>query len=1004
MLVRINSAASGIREYLETGRKKGREYDRDLIDERLPLAGDIELLDAVIDTIETKQEGDSRYLHITLGFAEQFTNAAECGPGQINPAKLRAIVEAYRDHLMVAYDSSEYVFYAEAHIPKVSHELNAVSGDYESRLPHVHIVIPYRNLETDRYLNPFGYLKDMSVPDSIQELINQDFSLVSPKHSRRDPSAPQHPLGKHADKFEGQSPKQIRDYLKALVADGQISTFNELIEAALPIGVVTVRNGKDGDYLNIKPDWATRGINLKGLDRQTFDASAQKLKATIRPEARQVVADWRDRGAFEARYLTSLRMKKAYAAMSPDDRSDFLDARRAETAQRLAYWDRTTDQQIVDAAGDIVSKLVERVASEGVPLPYSKLLADRIELLIKEIKNGRPERDFSADVSDQRDDDPDLHSAAGNVPDLGTNLRSHGSAQPGRYRKEASKGSRATGAGLGKDSRQARTLTDSELKANSDPILVLRVARQRYGIDTAAYAVATGRDGTPRIVHNAKQYNLGDFFTKHLGKTWAEARSVLQSTHQPERLRTDDRTSNTDQSASSEHAEFVRLAGKALSRASALAKDTQRTARFFEYRNLGVALEATLRRLREDRPNPSTPLSIEETIDRAGAALARAAVMASDKDALKAAFQHRQEAISLSAALRRLAVDQSRKPTRSKTVMDAILESTRKTSLPVDKLKSETNPAILLTAAQRLYGIDPAEYTITTGADRSPRIVHNHKQYNLADFLTKHLRRPWAEAQDLLRDCYHATNSDALPPPDNHLWRQFNQWRKAAFEALSKQRTVESQAFRTRVLATRAEYENRKLSASSQRGAMRVTAMAQARAEQFISQQQIAAERAIAKQRNRIPPRNAHYREFLMQMAAGGDTTALAELRRMAPHEHDQAAKVTSAQSKAVFPLPTYSVDARGGVTYSTKAGAIVRDAVQGVTVLKAETSAYDAALRVSIARYGRTLMLTGDSRFVANMLEAAKRSGLELTLRDASRPNAAPIVLPGRHQHPSRN
>src|SRR5690554_1981401 len=111
MLARIGAGASGIRDYLEKGRKKGREYDRDLIDERLPLMGDIELMDSVIDSIQTKQECDSRYLHISLSFAEDFSHTDEPKDGQISLEKIKKTVEQYRSDLMAGYEQEEYVFY-----------------------------------------------------------------------------------------------------------------------------------------------------------------------------------------------------------------------------------------------------------------------------------------------------------------------------------------------------------------------------------------------------------------------------------------------------------------------------------------------------------------------------------------------------------------------------------------------------------------------------------------------------------------------------------------------------------------------------------------------------------------------------------------------------------------------------------------------------------------------------------------------------------------------------
>lgn len=991
MLVRINSAASGIKEYLETGRKKGREYERDLIDDRLPLAGDIELLDDVIQSIQTKQEGDARYLHITLGFAEQFTTAQECGPGQVNAERLREVVEAYREALMAAYDPSEYLFYAEAHIPKVTHELNAGTGDYESRLPHVHIVLPMRNLENDRYLNPFGYLQVMTVPDAIQEQINQRFGLKSPKHSRRDPAAPQHPLGRHAASFEGQSPKQIRAYLSDLVAQGHIDSFEQLIEAAQPIGVTTVREGKDGAYLNIKPDWADRGINIKDLSREGFADAVQQLRQAVdAPDYDGIVTRWREQGAFEARYAQgSPRMRAAYKAMSPEERATFLKQAHEATQARLAAYDVPVERQRVDAAAEAIQRAMRQVEEEGVPIPRAVGLADRIKSLIKELKNGRPERVFGVDGNADRAKSPD-----------GTGVREDprrdGSAVRRRPGQDAGEAPRPVGRQLAADQGASRNLSDAELKGATDPQLVLDATRERFGIDPADYVIAAGKDGKPRLIHDGRQYNLGDFFTKHLQKPWAEAREILVDCHartvaahtsdlheatNPGRDRTGDRSSQS----------LLSRSAAAIARGQQIADDAQKVARYFERRNLGAALEATLRGLREDRPAHQAPLTPAERVERAREAIARATARDIDAETVKAVLSRRTLGQALSLALHSLTLA---KPERRKsiTVIEAIAASAKPVQLEPDRLKTDTNPAIVLTAAQKLYGINPAEYSIGTGADGSPRIVHQDKQYNLGDFFTKHLQRPWAEAQTVLRDCYHASISDALPPPDKALWRQFSKWRDGEFESVAARRSEEGAAFRSRILKVREEYQLRKAEAQPLPGRQRAAAVARARADQFIAQQVIAAERAKASAAARIPRRNAHYREYLVGLATAGDTAALAELRRMAPHQPEPEAKISGGRSQPVFPLPSYSVDAKGAVTYRAGESAIVRDSSQGVTVLKAENSAYDAAIRVAIARYGRTLTLNGDARFVASMSEAARRTGLELTLRDASRPMSSPM------------
>ncbi|MDR5614935.1 hypothetical protein [Arsenophonus sp.] len=51
MLIRISGGNSGIYEYLENGKKQGREFSRNEIDKRLILDGDLLLTRKIIDSI-----------------------------------------------------------------------------------------------------------------------------------------------------------------------------------------------------------------------------------------------------------------------------------------------------------------------------------------------------------------------------------------------------------------------------------------------------------------------------------------------------------------------------------------------------------------------------------------------------------------------------------------------------------------------------------------------------------------------------------------------------------------------------------------------------------------------------------------------------------------------------------------------------------------------------------------------------------------------------------------
>jgi hypothetical protein len=168
MLVRISGGMDGIREYLETGRKQGREASREDLDERVILAGNLEVADAVIKSMGGRGE---KYLHVTLSFRED----------NIDREVLLEVARRFEEFSFAAYRNDEYSFYAEAHFPRLKSYVDKASGGTVERKPHLHIVIPKTNLLTGRHLNPFGLVeKNEAYIDAFQESTNASLGLASP--------------------------------------------------------------------------------------------------------------------------------------------------------------------------------------------------------------------------------------------------------------------------------------------------------------------------------------------------------------------------------------------------------------------------------------------------------------------------------------------------------------------------------------------------------------------------------------------------------------------------------------------------------------------------------------------------------------------------------------------------------------------------------------------------------------------------------------------------------
>lgn len=845
MLVRVTSGADGIKEYLEEGRKKGREFHRELIDERITLDGDIDLMDSVIESMETLDPDASRYLHITLGFAEEFTHG-HAGHGQINQAIIQAVQDRFKAHLMAAYDQSEFVWYSEAHIPKVSHDINATTGAYEERRPHIHIVIPMLNLMDGKYLNPLGFGKaNIKYLDAIQEQINAEFGLKSPKDSLREKpyAGGMHPLHKHNPEFNEQTPTAIRAAVKEAIESGQVGSFNELKEFLATWGEVRVRNGKDGQYLNVKPSWAAKGINLKDHtpEKILVASSLVKVKGHSHPDAsdrngnnNRLVSEWKTQASLQARFITSGN-RHVFKALDAAGQAEMLARLHQDAMNRLDYTPLDNAKFAVMAAGKKIEELSMESARRVGRRTGIKQTLNRMKGL------------FNGNKSPGAD-----HGITGNDrwPASGADGKTHRADRHGRPTKPDYRQSRQ---GAPAKSLDSLPNLSSSVMAHYNGIAMLLPGNARHDVDGN---IAIGADG-----------------------------------------------------------------------------------------------------LRRDIPARGRGRGI---------------------DALK-------------RLVTRTALEQKLK----------VLEAPQ--ALSADQLKNDTNPLLVIELAARIYKIDPSAYSVSNAADGSPRIRHENRSYNLGDFFTKHLGKTWAEAQEQLTVAYYNTMAGALPEPNAALWAGFNSWRIARNRSQAVERKEIREAWRKERTNVRNHYKAEKARIGQLRPAVRHNAMRVLRAERLIKEtrarQNAQAGLAGAAHINR----NAEYRIYLQDCAQKGDLAALRELRNCAPEGDDkfqQGNSLTGEKAAPVFPLPDYKVDAAGRVLYLLHDNAVVADTMKSVNILKADREAYDLAIKVAVAKYGKTITLNGDEKFISGMIEAAKRSGLELQIARSDQPRSKPVeVLPIKKQ-----
>lgn len=482
MLVRITGGNDGIAEYLITGHKGGREYTREELDERVILAGDLDATDAVIQSIDSA--GD-RYLHITLSFKEDHLH------GEV----LQQTVAEFEAFAFTAYRSDEYSFYAEAHLPRIKAYTNRRTGEFIERKPHIHIVIPNRNLLNGRHLNLLGKSTQQErFIDAFQEHMNNKFGLASPKQHRRVEftDASEMIARYRGDAFTG-SNREFRADLLASVIDRDIRSVDEFEGLLREHGDVRIRNaGKPSQYFNVKQAGKEKGINLKDyvfsrefiglpqsdkrdaitrdIQRRYEEAGAAKRDPVAIAEA---LHEWHEIRAKEVKYINSGNIK-AYRVYRAADREQQLAALADREARYYAKHDAATARIEDETMNQHQSEnaLIERASGTRTVIPFDRRMVDNVV---------------------------------------------------GQLQHEAHEAGRR---------RNADTRVElADIKRMLDARRLLAAMGATHGVLAEKYEVTKGRDGGDRITCGSRHLNVSDFLTHELKLPWSTAEQILRDEH-----------------------------------------------------------------------------------------------------------------------------------------------------------------------------------------------------------------------------------------------------------------------------------------------------------------------------------------------------------------------------------------------------------------------------------------------------------------------------------------
>ncbi len=952
MLIRVDGRHDGVKQYLEEGRKVGRDLDRDDLDERVVLAGDLDLTDAVIQSINAAP-GVERYLSITLSFKED----------HVARETLFQIVREFEAFALHAYRPDEYSFYAEAHLPRIKSYVDQRTGELVERKPHIHIVIPRWNLLAERHLEPLGYVRaNLSFIDAFQEHVNAQYGLASPKDNRRTllTDASEMISRYRGDLFRSNS-RELKERILDAVLDRQIETHADFMALLHGHGAVRMRNtGLDNAYPNVKPAGADKGVNLKEyvftpefialptaekLQALSADA-ADRYEAGVAPRRTPahiaaVLDEWYATRAREVKYLNSgSRQYQRYQESSPHDRELMLaDLERGFYAQHLkAHHER---------ADDPLPALAEHLHRSGRAFEFGAQPPDAVD--------GRGARESELDAPEPFDDGyggldaefdlipggahaaPEPFDAVRNVPGRPVDGIGHRSAVllPHHAFHQLEPDGAVSAHGL-------RRAADRDGKP----------AAQRVG--HAAPSVS-GLDAYNRVLE--RHYAFGDPFDSLPMMQPHPARTP--SGMSPPGWFSGNRRDAFPGRFDSIDASFeFEASGPILRTPHAFAVDAP------PYRS---------RRSRTDDATYATPRHTGRVSDSVVSQLARELRQRDESGSQHTEFREIRQGLDARRLLAELSHTHGVRPakyavTTGRDGADRIRAGSRNLNVS-DFLTKELN---------------------LSWSEAAPllRAVYERQQAGEPVPAPRELPRAalWRE-YSVAREVHVAARSDAWLTQ-----RANEQWRRAEIRA----------AFDTRRAEIRRDV---RLTPAGRRAATSLARAGQLGRDDAL-RESIARERAALKEKFGAAG-GPSFSGWLRTRAEQGDERALEELRRTAgPERVSGAVKVDAEIGGEAFnvirpntprqhaqdeynaiifrsPALSWSVNESGHVTYRFDGRDIVRDRGTSVQVLQAERSAIETGLRLAQSKFGRTLELTGDDAHQLAAARVAVDAGLRVQFSD---------------------
>ncbi len=538
MIVEIGGGEGGLKEYLEHGRKLGREFHRDKLDQRVPLYGDL----AIFEIATTYESNGKKYDHVSLSFAEN----------HVTDEMLHIAVKEFRDHVLTAWPEDQrhrIAFYAEAHRPRILSYINSATGEEEKRYTHIHIGIGRRDLQTGKSIEVMGYLgqesDNLKYIDAFQESFNARYGFSSPKDNPK--ITPENAADTIA-RYTGKKPDVLGTFnqMKSVL---EITLQNEIVEKnitswgafekllSLHGDVSKMRKGRFDECFRIKPFGSERAMRLEGqfFKRQFIERSTDVKIAILTDKAREVyleqmqpkkapaytellLKEWRETTAHEIRFIhkSSPFYKNEYKPADTQTRKKLLDDLERNSHAKSCPATNNRTKEIAAPRSGVPRLSVRNV--DGIQKRSQMLLQSNNGL---DVSAGQQATRTGMGVR-QANIRGDGNCTISTV----VVAQSHQVIQPSSVLVRVQ-------ADLLNVYEQASAKDKyAEIRKKIDCGLLLDVLSHSHKINHKHYSVTQAKDCTPRIQCGSRALSPSDFLMKELGLTWREAAPILRNAYE----------------------------------------------------------------------------------------------------------------------------------------------------------------------------------------------------------------------------------------------------------------------------------------------------------------------------------------------------------------------------------------------------------------------------------------------------------------------------------------